>query len=477
MEHWLTKRAYLTPDHPAIELTDGTVISFQVLRERSMTLAKQIPMLEDQSHVAILSDNSLDMVCLFWACTYLKHTVVLLNTKLTPAEWRKQCQDASVSLLITTETYQKEAAHLPVQVLTFSVLKNRPVTARLIHEQIKEQATCNMMFTSGTTGRAKAVQHTYHNHWSSAIASVLNLGLSLNDKWLACLPLFHIGGLSILFKSVIYGMPVYLLERFDVEQVHHAIIRHGVTMLSVVAVTCARLIERLGSENYPDSFRCMLLGGGAAPKALLEKAKQKQIPIIQTYGMTETSSQIVTLHESDALHKLGSAGKPLFSASLEIREGNQSLPAGETGEIVVQGPMITPGYYRQDEVNSKAFQNGWFYTGDVGYVDEDGFLYVVDRRSDLIISGGENIYPAEIEDVLLRYSGIVEAGVTGEPDQQWGKVPVAYVVVRDPAITEQDILTHCRQYLARFKLPKKIYFRDKLPRNAANKLQRHMLQE
>ncbi|WP_066192625.1 o-succinylbenzoate--CoA ligase [Gracilibacillus timonensis] len=476
MEHWLTKRALLTPEQTALELADGQRLSFRVLRERALSFAEHLARLDIKQQVAILSHNSVDMVVALWACTYLQTPVVFLNTKLTNAEWKKQCEDAHVSTIITSELLRKQAESLPVVVVTFAMVKELSALPGTVKETMKEEAICSMMFTSGTTGRAKAVQHSYGNHWASAIASVLNLGLTTDDKWLACLPLFHIGGLSILFKSVIYGMPVYLLERFDEEQVHQAIMHQRVTMISVVALTCARLLERLGDEQYPETFRCMLLGGGSAPEPLLKKAEQKQVPVIQTYGMTETSSQVVTLHETEALRKLGSAGKPLFSASLQIRDGHKALPAKQVGEIAVQGPMITPGYYQADASNQAVFHDGWFYTGDLGFLDEEGFLFVVDRRSDLIISGGENVYPAEIEAVLLAFAGVVEAGVTGRTDAKWGKVPVAYVVVSDPAITENALQAHCEQQLATFKVPKQIFFRKHLPRNATKKLQRYKLQ-
>ncbi len=174
------------------------------------------------------------------------------------------------------------------------------------------------------------------------------------------------------------------MEKFDEDMVHHAIMEKQITIVSVVTVMVQRLLERLDSENYPNRLRCFLFGGGPAPKVLLERAKEKGIPVFQSYGMTETTSQIVTLSAGDALDKLGSAGKPLLPAQLKINNpGSDGV-----GEIVVKGPMVTPGYYKNPEANEKSFKDGWLYTGDLGSVDEQGFLYVVDRRTDLIISGG-----------------------------------------------------------------------------------------
>lgn len=475
MEHWLTKRAYLTPDSIAIELSNGETVTFAQLFKKAHDFAYRLYTVHPNGHIAMLSDNSIDMVVAFWACTYLNVPVVFLNTRLTTREWQIQCEDADVKTIIYSDQYRKSVQSLTVPAYSFADIHCAPKADCTLSSNIDYDFVCSMMFTSGTTGRAKPVIHTYHNHWASAVASALNLGLLPNDKWLACLPLFHIGGLSLLFKSVIYGMPVYLLERFDEDKVHSAIMKRNVTIVSVVAVTCSRLLKRLADNHYPSSFRCMLLGGGPAPKPLLEKAKEKHVPIVQTYGMTETCSQIATLNEADALRKLGSAGKPLFSASLQIYTGKTVAKPNQVGEIIVQGPMVTRGYYHREQANKEAFQNGWFHTGDLGYLDDEGFLFVVDRRSDLIISGGENIYPAEVEEVLLSCEGVKEAGVTAMEDSRWGQAPVAYVVKADGKVTAEQLLAHCRQRLASFKVPKQIYFREQLPRNATNKLQRHLL--
>ncbi|UOQ50644.1 o-succinylbenzoate--CoA ligase [Gracilibacillus caseinilyticus] len=477
MEHWLTMRANLSPGSTAIELDNGDTYTFLQLKQKAERFALQLSNVHQQGHLAILSDNTADMIIAFWACTYLKVPTVFLNTRLTLTEWQQQCDDADVQLLLCADGYIVGAEHLQQSVYSFSHIHTLTPTDKALASMIDMDSVCSMMFTSGTTGRAKAVMQSFQNHWSSAVASALNLGLMPTDKWLICLPLFHISGLSTLFKSVIYGMPVYLMERFEEDKVHHAIMEKQVTIISVVAVTCERLLQRLGEANYPTSFRCMLLGGGPAPKSLLEKAKQRHVPIVQSYGMTETSSQIITLNAADALRKLGSAGKPLFTSSLQIIKDNREALSNEVGEIVVKGPMVTNGYYQRVEANQKAFRDGWLYTGDLGYLDEEGFLFVVDRRSDLIISGGENIYPAEIEDVLLSCDGVLEAGVTGMKDEKWGQVPVAFVVCDSEQITSEHILAYCQERLAAFKVPKRLMFCSQLPRNATGKLQRYKLKE
>ena len=474
MEHWLLKRANLSPDALAIETADQQW-TYRELYLKSDQFARKAAFLQGK-HVAILSENCLEMVVAFWGCTLLGAKVVFLNTKLTERELVQQCDTADVEIVIGQASLLARLQTLTCPSYSYEDLKALPARPVELLTEINPSSICSMMFTSGTTGRAKAVVQTYENHWSSAIASALNLGLQARDKWLISLPLFHISGLSTVMKSVIYGMPIYLMSSFNAENINHAIQSRGITHISVVSTTCQRLLEELEDNRYPDTFRCMLLGGGPAPKSLLEKAANKGIPIIQTYGMTETCSQISTLQMKDALRKLGSAGKALFSASLEIRKGKEKLEANQIGEIVVKGPMVTPGYYQAEQANEQSFISDWFYTGDMGYVDEEGFLYVVDRRSDLIISGGENIYPAEIEDVLLSMEGIKEAGVTGREDKEWGQVPIAFVV-SEKAWTEEELRAHCEQHLARFKVPRKFYFCKSLPRNATNKLQRHLLRK
>ncbi|MED5077855.1 AMP-binding protein, partial [Geobacillus stearothermophilus] len=212
------------------------------------------------------------------------------------------------------------------------------------------------------------------------------------------------------------------------------------------------------------------------PRPLLEACKEKGIPVYQTYGMTETASQIATLAPEYSLTKLGSAGKPLFPAELCILKDGKPAAPHEAGEIVVKGPNVTKGYWQRPEATAQAIRGGWFFTGDIGYLDEDGFLYVLDRRSDLIISGGENVYPAEVEAVLLSHPDVEEAGVTGVENETWGQVPYAFVRLKRGASPDEAALrAFCRERLAKYKVPARIYFVDELPRNAAQKLLRREL--
>ncbi|MBP1950322.1 o-succinylbenzoate--CoA ligase [Virgibacillus litoralis] len=466
--HWLTKQANIAPDQTAIELENETSLTFLELKEKSQHFAQKLAQLDIKqgSHVAILSNNNVDMVIAIHALSYLGAVAVMLNTRLTEKELAYQISDAEVSHVLA----ENNNTNFSVPVYTFSKVNSLQEKIVELRKEINLGDRFTIIYTSGTTGFPKGVVHTYGNHWWSAIGSMLNLGLNNNDKWLNALPIFHVGGLSIFVKSVIYGMPVYLVDKYDKRSVHDAIMSKGVTIVSVVTLMLRELVEYLGDNLFPDTFRCVLLGGGPAPKSLLEQAKFRNVPVFQSYGMTETSSQIVTLSPNDALDKIGSSGKPLFPAQLKIDALDKSI-----GEIFVKGPMVTSGYFKNEAATEKTLNDGWLATGDLGYLDDDGFLYVVDRRKDLIISGGENIYPTEIESVLSEMDAVQEVGVVGRNDDRWGQVPIAFVVTNDKSVSAEVLLEFASQKLAKYKLPKEIHFIDKLPRNASNKIVKNKL--
>lgn len=457
-------------------------------REAARRLARHG--LREGGMAAVLCRNGLHVPPLLHAVHYVGAVYLPLNIRLSPPEIRDQLADAGCRLLICDEAcaglaeavrkMQPELAILPASFLleegadaVSGVDPDDEGGDILLKGEIDFSAVSTVMYTSGTTGRPKGVIHTFGNHWASAIGSALNLGLGERDRWLVALPLFHVGGLSALMKNVIYGMPVVIHDKFNPERANRAIVEQGVTIVSVVTQMLSRMLEQLGERRYPDSFRCMLLGGGPAPLSLLEACRKRGVPVFQTYGLTETASQIATLAPEFALAKLGSAGKPFFQSELKIVIDGREASPGEAGEIAVRGPNVTPGYWNNPEATARAIRDGWLHTGDIGYVDEEGFLFVLDRRSDLIISGGENVYPAEIEAVLAGHPDIAEAGVAGVPDERWGKVPVAFVRTRPGArLTEEDVKQYCAARLARYKQPARIYFVEELPRNAANKLVR-----
>lgn len=482
MPNFLKKRASLTPDRTAIYFQEQSV-TFKELYERALMAAGKLQgfgVRKDQ-FVGVLLKNHLDTVVILFALQLLGVKAVILNNRLTSLELAWQLNDSQASFLIYEDCFtDKMNDHIAFfETITKESLISRNPTVPDTMDEIYLDDICTIMYTSGTTGHPKGVIQTYGNHWWSAVGSALNLGLSKHDCWLCAVPLFHISGFSILMRSVIYGVPIVLHESFDEEKTIYDINAKKVSVMSIVGTMLKRVIETLGETKIHDDFRCMLLGGGPAPLPLLQACVEKEIPVFQTYGMTETSSQIVTLSPEYSLTKLGSAGKPLFPSQIQIENEDGSMAsAGVPGEIIVKGPNVTAGYLNRPDATGEKIRQGWLYTGDIGYLDEEGFLYVLDRRSDLIISGGENIYPAEIEAILLSHPDVQDAGVTGNEDEQWGQVPVAFIVIKEgSALSSEELQQFCVERLAKYKVPKEFYFIEKLPRNAAKKLLRRNLRE
>ncbi|MDX5475298.1 MAG: o-succinylbenzoate--CoA ligase [Bacillaceae bacterium] len=473
--NFLRKRAQLSPNKVAIE-TDTEQITFLQLLQSSEIYARKLASFSIQKGdvVSVFMSNSIELVEIIFALKHIGCITVLHNTRLTRAELEFQLVDAGSKLIICNHDTKEKMTVKEIGVKSVNDVKEaEEVDTFMLQEEFYLSDTDTIMYTSGTTGKPKGVKQTYGNHYWSASSSALNLGLHEEDCWLAAVPLFHISGLSILMRGVIYGMRVVLHTKFESTEVNRSINEKRVTIISVVSSMLTNLLENLGDGKYPDTFRCMLVGGGPVPVSLLEKCKEKSIPVVQTYGMTETCSQIVTLSAEDAWSKIGSAGKPLFPCQMKIMKYDKELLANQAGEIVVKGPNVSPGYWNKEGVTS---QDSWFYTGDIGYIDEDGYLFVLDRRSDLIISGGENIYPAEIENVLVSHEQIIEAGVIGVTDEKWGQVPVGFIVLQKHSIlTEADILSFVSERLAKYKVPKRIVLVDSLPKNATNKLLRRKL--
>ena len=489
---WLGQRARLSADWPAL-LVDGHCWTYADLDRSADRAAQRLGTLGvgAGARVALLLRNGPAFVTLIHGLTRLGAILVPLNLRLTPAELEWQLGDAGASLLIHDVEHAATAAALgdrrpgPRRVLIASdeidddaALSNTAASDLPRRDRIDLDAVQSIIYTSGTTGHPKGAMITYGNLWWSAIGSALNLGHHHHDRWLACLPLFHIGGLSILFRSVIYGITAVVQPRFDPAAVNRAIDDDGVTIVSVVSAMLQRMLDERADRAYPSTLRCVLLGGGPAPRPLLEACARRNVPVVQTYGLTETTSQVATLAPTDALRKLGSAGKPLLPTELRIERDRTIAAPGEVGEIIVRGPTVSPGYVNRPDATAAAVRDGWLHTGDLGYLDAEGFLYVVDRRDDLIISGGENVYPAEVEAVLLAHPAVEEAGVIGVPDARWGQIVAAVVKVRPSTPpTADELREFCRQRLAGYKVPTDLRFVDALPRNATGKLLRRELRE
>ncbi len=435
--------------------------------------------------VAALSRNGIEYVSIVHAVARLGAALVPLNVRLTTDELGWQLQQVGATVLAYDDTHASTAELLGRYSATQRAVPLSELVARSeeggesYRDRVDLSATHTIIYTSGTTGRPKGAELTYGNHLWSAVGSALTLGVRSDDRWLACMPLFHVGGLGILMRGALYGITVVLHESFDPAAVNRSIDEDGVTIISVVANMLQRMLEERRDRPYPPTLRCVLAGGGPLPQPLLEQCARRGVPVAQTYGLTEACSQVATLDPADALRKLGSAGKPLMPTELRIvGVGGTATAPGEAGEIVVRGPTVSPGYFVGPGKIEPLLRDGWLRTGDLGYLDDEGYLYVLDRRDDLIISGGENVYPAEVEAALQAHPDVAEAGVVGLPDPRWGQTVVATIVPRPgSALTSDDIAAHCEGRLAPYKRPKRVRFADSLPRNAAGKLVRHRLRD
>ncbi|UJA20050.1 AMP-binding protein [Thermoleophilia bacterium SCSIO 60948] len=314
----------------------------------------------------------------------------------------------------------------------------------------------SLIRTSGTSGVPKWVELSRGNHFASAVGSAFNLGVDPADRWLCCLPLNHVGGLTIAIRSTIYGTAALIHPRFETDRVAAALDGDGVTIVSLVATQLRRLLDAGAAVDRP---RVILLGGGPAPPELIAEALERGARVVQSYGLTEACSQVTTLAAADAARRIGSSGRPLLTTRVEVDPG---------GEILVSGPTVAGGSLAAD---------GRLHTGDLGELDEAGFLWVRDRISDLIVSGGENVLPAEVEAALASHPSVADAAVIGLPDREWQEAVSAFVVAAGEPVPERELLEFAAGRLARHELPKRITWVDELPRGAGGKLRRRELRD
>ena len=465
-QNWLLKQAATQPNQIAID--DGNErLSFAELKKQVEVLVGKIDHLNPGSRVGLLATNSLMSYKLALAIMCSGRTIVWLNWRLAGEELERQIKDSGLQLCLVENSLWRSGMTNPFKPYNAFLITNAD-PGELI-PVFKSDWVASIMYTSGTTGKPKGVLQTFGNHFYSAVSSALNLGLSSADKWLCVAPIFHISGFSIIMRGLIYGMTVRLVEKFRAEEIERILANETVTIMSVVPFMLKKLIQQQNKTNthYNSAFRCMLLGGGTIDRETLEICLQRSIPVVQCYGMTETCSQIVALRSVDALLKLGSVGQPLFSTQLKL---------SKDGEILLKTPALTPGYLNLPNKLPSKMIDGWYRTGDIGHLDKEGYLYIDGRADEMLISGGENIFPQEVEQVYQRYPQINEVAVVGQNDSVWGQVPVAFVV-SDRRLSTTKLMNYGYEHLARYKVPQHYIFVSELPKNASGKIRRFMLQE
>ena len=465
-QNWLLKQAATQPNQIAID--DGNErLSFAELKKQVEVLVGKIDHLNPGSRVGILATNTLMSYKLSLAIMCSGRTIIWLNWRLAGEELERQIKDSGLQLCLVENSLWRSGMTDPFK--SYSAFLITSADPGELIPVFKSNWVASIMYTSGTTGRPKGVLQTFGNHFYSAVSSALNLGLSSADKWLCVAPIFHISGFSIIMRGLIYGMTVRLVEKFRAEELERILANETVTIMSVVPFMLKKLIQQQNKTNthYNSAFRCMLLGGGTIDRETLEACLQRSIPVVQCYGMTETCSQIVALRSADALLKLGSVGQPLFSTQLKL---------SKDGEILLKTPALTPGYLNlPDKLPSKMI-DGWYRTGDIGHLDKEGYLYIDGRADEMLISGGENIFPQEVEQIYQRYPQINEVAVVGQNDSVWGQVPVAFVV-SDRRLSPTKLMNYGYEHLARYKVPQHYIFVSELPKNASGKIRRFMLRE
>ncbi len=477
--NWLLQRAALSPVAPALEFDERTW-TFADLAERARRgaaylLANAAP---GDAPLGVLLPGSAQFAAWFHAVAFAGRAVLPLNTRLTVGELEQQLLDARVTALFGAagderlDDLARRIPDLDVQATPDIDALPEPASA-LPGATIEDGATLAVLFTSGTTGRAKGACLGWGAFRASAEGAEERLGAVVGKRWLACMPLFHVGGLSILLRSALFGGPVRVHARFEASAVSDALDRGDIAGVSLVPTMLSRLLAVREGRPVPDGLEVLLLGGAAIPPGLLRRALDSGYPVCTTYGLTESCSQAAT---SSPLRR-GSPGamavRPLRDVQIRIADGERTLPAGDPGEILVRGPVVMQGYLNDPVATARALRGGWLHTGDIGYLDADGGLHVIDRRDDLVVTGGENVYPAEVEAVLDEHPDVAEAGVAGLPDPDLGARVVAWVVTGSGVSVDAATLeAFCRARLAGYKVPRQFRFVAALPRTAAGKLQR-----
>ena len=416
------------------------------------------------SRIAILSDNSVMMAIYVLATMVVHKELLLLNVHLKPKEIKNQLAQLDVTTVLHS-VERREQLPNSISTIVFESLE-RILSVEEADDTFdwtfEDRDIAAIMNTSATTGQFKSVPLRWGQIRAHVQASKEVLGKTEQDNWLMVLPLFHVSGLSILLRSLYNGTAVTILPKYDEAQVLKLIESESINMMSLVPTILTQLEPSISHHK----LRVILLGGEFIPMALIDACEKKSLPIYKTYGMTETFSQSVTFSVLDYPHKRDSVGKPLPGMQVRIDKPD----ADGVGEIHLTGPMVMTGYIDKEPID------GDLNTDDIGYVDEDGFVYILNRRKDLIISGGENIYPKELEDLVYTLPSVKECAVVPVPDPKWGQVPALFVAFHDgESMTADEIVSFMTKSLAKYKVPKYVKILPALPRNGTGKIVRNEL--
>ena len=494
----LEHHAARTPDKPVAVHGDDTV-TYRQMADRSAAVAAGLAArgVGPGDVVALLSYNNVEFLTTIFAANHVGAIAMPINWRLAAEEVRYILDHSQARVLVCDaellELGDAAASQVDADIAKVCIAPSpvagwerfadldgsRPV-ARV---EVQGDDLHRLMYTSGTTGRPKGVMISHANLAWKNFAHVSEFGFTADDVGLACGPLYHVGALDLVTTTMIaVGATTVIHRVFDAAQVVEEIERSRITLMWTAPAMVRAILDVPGIEQRDlSSVRVIIAGGEKMPIPFIERLR-RTFPsawFADAYGLTETVSGDTFLDRESTVSKLGSVGRPCQYLDLDIwDEDGASLPPGEKGEVVLRGPKVFAGYWRDPDATAKAFAGGWFHTGDIGVLDEDGYLSIVDRLKDMIVSGGENIASSEIERVLYEHSTVAEAAVVARPDDRWGEVPVAYVVLQPGASTgPEELIDHCRSQLAKFKVPKDVCFIDALPRNPSGKVLKRELRD
>lgn len=496
---WLTKREFLMGDKEA--LVDGERrLSYRELNRRVNRLSHRLQTmgLEYGDRLALLAYNCAEYVEVIFATAKLGLILVPLNWRLSPSELAFNLTDSETQVLIFdpgfTETIKKLSEEVTIRQMlvlgheeALGAAAYEPVLAEQSTEEPEADQTVSLdtphiiMYTAGTTGRPKGAVLSQGASFWNAVNLALDLNFTPDDRDLLVLPMFHIGGIGLFTLPVLYAGGTVIIQRtFDPAQTLRLLKGEKVSLFFGVPAVFLFLIQH--PDFDPGTFknlRLVMSGGAPLPVSLVQQYHRAGIVLQQGFGMSEAAPSISTLRKEVALQKAGSIGRALFHVEARVVDDlMKDLPAGEVGELVIRGPNLMQGYWKRPEATKEAFSGRWFHTGDLARMDEEGDLYIVERKKDMFISGGENVYPAEVENAIYELAPVSEAAVIGVKNEKWGEVGKAIVVLKErEKLSEEEIFSHLKSRLAKFKIPKEVVFISQLPRNAAGKVLKTVLKE
>ncbi|KRN98309.1 AMP-binding protein [Companilactobacillus kimchiensis] len=478
MENWLVKRAKLDPDKIALILEHAD-FTFSELNSTVQLFASKLFTngIRKNDPVALFSDNCFNGYVAILALQQLGARTIFLDTELPADTLEYQIKDSRPkTILISDSVDTSELAQVNYdQTLMSEILSlNSDKKYRSISE-FNDNQVASIFYTPNADSNDTGVLLTYGNYFYSAMGTTLNLGITKQDTWVLTMPIFNVPGFSIVMRSLVYGIGVYLIDGFNIEHINKVLINEQATIISLTPPLLRKLLNALPQgKNYNDKFRCIFLGTGLIDNWTLLRCNMLGVPVLQSYGMTETTSNISALNFNDAEIKAGSCGQPFFTAQVRITDINQD----NIGSIEVKSPTIAIGYLNKRALYQSRFtDDGFFKTGDVGYLDDDNFLYLKGRQADLIYSGDKIIYPEEVENIYRGIQGLIDICVVGMTDNSGKHIPIAYLTLRANAFLTGDNLKEFGQHnLINYQVPTEYRLIEKFPKTTSGKILRNRLQ-